>query len=164
MSAEEVAAATAMQQQADAAMIPGTPQEPGSPSGNASGGSLSAAVAGLSPEVAAPSMAELLNYLMKQNDRMNAMVEMMQHDRKSPTTSEKNHLANCKLDEKYFRNVGKFSNLKSGWKEWRRQFLNAVRECDVDFADMVEGFELLDEPIISTIALFPILRERHPRS
>ena len=98
-AAEEAAAAAALREQAAAMQqgVPSTP-EPGSPSGNTSGGSLSAAVAGLSPEVAVPSIAELLSYLMKQNDRMNAMMEMMAHDRKSPATNEKNHLANCKLD------------------------------------------------------------------
>ena len=146
MSASEVAAAAAReaQQEADAAILPDTLQEPRSP--ERGDGSLPAAVAGSSP-AATPSMAELLSYLMKQNDRLNAVMEMMAHDRKSPATNEKNHLANCKLDEKYFRTVGKFNNLKSGWKEWRRQFLNAVRECDVDWADMVETLEKLEDPI-----------------
>ena len=109
---------------------------------NAGTGSFSATGAG--PEPAVPSMSELLQYLRMQNDRMSAMMELMTHDRKGP---EKKQLENCKLDEKYFRNVGKYSNMKSGWKEWRRQFLNAVRECDVDWADMVEALEKLEEPI-----------------
>ena len=99
---------------------------------------------------------------MTQNERMNSMMEMMQHDRKTmvnTTTSEKSHLANCKLDEKYFRNVGKYNNLRSGWKEWRRQFPNAVRECDVDFADMVEAFEPLEEPI-DHIAAFSVTQNQ----
>ena len=155
-TAEDAAAAAAIREQAvaaDAAAVLGTPQEPGSPSGNTSGGSLSAAVAGSSPEAATPSVVDLMSYLMKQSDRMNAMMEMMQYDRNSPATSEKSHLANCKLDEKYFRNVGKYSNLKSGWKKWRRQF---VRECDADFADMVETFELLEEAIDHINAYTPI--------
>ena len=88
-----------------------------------------------------------MNHLILQNERLNAVMEMMVHDRKNQTTSDRNHLANCKLDEKYFRNVGKFNNTRSGWKEWRRQFLNAVRECDVDWAVMVETLEKLDDPI-----------------
>ena len=59
-------------------------------------------------------MSELLQYLKMQNDRMSAMMELMTHDRKGP---EKKQLENCKLDEKYFRNVGKYGNMKSGWKE-----------------------------------------------
>ena len=93
-------------------------------------------------------MAELLNFLLKQSEAMKPMMETMAHDRSSQTTmKEKDHLANAKLDEKYFRNVARYSSMKSDWKEWRRQFLNAVRECDVGFADMVEGFELLEVPI-----------------
>ena len=41
----------------------------------------------------------------------------------------------------------KFNNLRSGWKEWRRQFLGAVRGCDVDFADFVETFDNREDPI-----------------
>ena len=88
-----------------------------------------------------------MNHLMKQNERLNAVMEMMAHDRRNPATNEKSHLANCKLDAKYFRDVGKFNNLRSGRKEWRRQFLNAVRECDVGWADMVETLEALEDTI-----------------
>ena len=71
-------------------------------------------------------------------------MNMMQHDRKD---NPKRHLSNVRLEEKHFRNVAKFNNLCSSWKEWRRQFLNAVREGDVDFADFVETFDNREEPI-----------------
>ena len=147
---DEAAAAAAMQEPT-VPTGPLTPPEPGSPMQNAGTGSFSAT--GASPEPAAPSMSELLQYLKMQNERMNAMMELMTHDRKGP---DKRQLDNCKPDERYFCNVGKYSNLKSGWKEWRRQFLNAVRECDVDWADMVEALEKLEEPICNLKDYTPV--------
>ena len=92
---------------------------------------------GVEPEAAAvPSITELMNKMIQ-------MMAMMQSDKKP----EKDHLANCKMDEKYFRNIAKFSNQKSAWKEWRRHFLNSVRECDVGWADLVEGLENRVDPI-----------------
>ena len=52
---------------------------------------------------------------------MNTMMEMMAYDKKNGSNT--NHLANVRLDEKYFRGVEKFNNQRSGWKEWRRHFL-----------------------------------------
>ena len=82
-------------------------------------------------------MTELLRLLAKQSERKNAIMEMMALDKKSNA----HYMANARLDEKYFRSIDKFNNTKSGWKEWRRHFLNAVRECDVGFADLIEGYE-----------------------
>jgi len=78
---------------------------------------------------------------------MENMMQMMQHDRRDGQNAKGDRLANVRLEEKHFRNVQKFNNLRSSWKEWRRQFLNAVRECDVDFADFVETFDNHEEPI-----------------
>jgi len=130
MSEAEMAAAAGAQYDADVRL--NTP-----PLGPNSGSSSTAAVPPM--DAPPPSMADLMGFMTK-------LMEMMVHDRKN-MSSEKNHLANCKLDEKYFRKVPTFNNTRSGWKEWRRHFLNAVRECDVDWADMVEGLEKLDEPI-----------------
>ena len=88
-----------------------------------------------------------------QSGRMIAMMELMAYDKTQPETPQ---LANCTLDETYFRNVGKYSNLTSGWTEWRRQFLNAVRECDVDWADMVEALEKQEDPIDYLLDYTPI--------
>ena len=85
-----------------------------------------------------PSIAELLMYLHAQNVRMENMMQMMRHDRPE---ARGDRLANVRLDEKNFRNVPKFNNLRSSWKEWKRRLLGAIRECDVDFADFVETFE-----------------------
>ena len=74
-------------------------------------------------------------------------MQMMQHDRHDGTNTRGNHLANVRLEEKHFRNVEKFNNIRSSWKEWRRQFLGAVRECDVAFADFVETFDTCEDPI-----------------
>ena len=114
-SAEDQAAAAAGARDADATMVPGTPQEPRSPTGNAgTGNSPVAGASGPSTEAAVPTVAELM-ILMK------SMMETMVHDRDGRTPAkDKEHLANAKLDEKYFRNVAKYSNMKSGWKEWRR--------------------------------------------
>ena len=56
-------------------------------------------------------------------------------------------LANARLDERCFRNVGKFTNQRGDWKEWRMHFLTAVRECDATFADNLEVYERREEPI-----------------
>ena len=81
------------------------------------------------------------------------MMEMFALDRKN--VNEKSHFANVRLDEKYFRNLKQFDNKKANWKEWRRHFLNAVRECDVGWADMVESLEKLDEPIDALLSYTP---------
>ena len=111
-----------------------------SPTRNTDGG-LNPAVGG--PE-AAPSVAQLLMFLHQQNARMENMMQMMQHDRPENKTEK---LANVRLDERNFRNVPKYNNLRSGWKEWKRQFMAAVRECDVDFADFVWTFESWTDPV-----------------
>ena len=72
------------------------------------------------------------------------MMQMMHHDRPEAKAEK---MANVRLDERNFRNVIKFNNLRSSWKEWKRQFLGAVRECDVDFCDYVETFEGREEQI-----------------
>ena len=107
-SAEDQAAAAAGARDADATMVPGTP-EPQSPTGNAgAGNSPVAGASGSSTEAAVPTVAELM-ILMK------SMMETMVHDREGRTpVKDKEHLANVKLDEKYFRNVAKYSNMKSG--------------------------------------------------
>ena len=87
---DEAAAAAATQEPA-VPTGPLIPPEPGSPMQNAGAGSFSATGAG--PEPAAPSMSELLQYLKMQNERMNAMMELMTHDRKGP---DKRQLENCK--------------------------------------------------------------------
>ena len=56
-------------------------------------------------------------------------------------------MASGKLDENYFRSIVKFDNTKSSWKEWRRHFLNAVRDCDDSFSDLIEGLEKSPTPI-----------------
>ena len=105
------------------------------------GGGLCPAAGNAAP---VPSIADLLQHLGQQNARMENMMALMQHDRQN---NPKSHLSNVRLEEKHFRNVAKFNNLRSSWKEWRRQFLNAVRDCDVDFADFVETFDNREEPI-----------------
>ena len=69
---------------------------------------------------------------------------MMQHDRPEIKAER---LANVRLDERNFRTVPKFNNLRSGWREWKRQFIAAVRECDVDLAEFTWAFEGREEPI-----------------
>ena len=94
----------------------------------------------------AMTIQQLMVYLTHQNQVMTNMMAMLQHDRPE-VKAEKNHLANVKLDERNFRSVSKFNNLRSGWREWKRQFMAAVRECDVDFADFTWAFEQREEPV-----------------
>ena len=72
-------------------------------------------------------------FLTQQNQVMVNMTNMMQHDRRVPKA--KDHLANVKLNERNFRSPSKFNTARSGWREWKRQSMSAVRECDVQFAD-----------------------------
>ena len=59
-----------------------------------------------------------------------------------------NHrMASSRLDEKNFRNCVRFENDHSKFKEWRCHFLNAVRESDDDFANLLETFERHEEVI-----------------
>lgn len=95
------------------------------------------------PEQAAPSVAQLLMFITQQNARMESMMAMMQHDRPEVKAER---LANVRLDERHFRNVPKYSKPRSSWKEWKRQFMAPVRECDVDFGDFVWEFEGREEP------------------
>ena len=112
-----------------------------SPPRNADGG-LNPTVG--TPEQAAPTVAQLPMFLTQQNARMEAMMSMMQHDRPK---GKAERLANVRMDERNFRNVPKYSNLRSGWKEWERHFMGVVRECDVDFADFVGAFEGREDTI-----------------
>ena len=105
------------------------------------GGGLSPAAGNAAP---VPSIADLLQYLGQQNARMENMMALMQHDRQN---NPKSHLSNVRLEEKHFRNVAKFNNLRSSWKEWRSQFLKTVRDGDVAFAEFVETSDNREEPI-----------------
>ena len=96
------------------------------------------------PDQAAPSIAPLLLYVTQQNQRMEHLMTMMQYDRPEVKAER---LANVRLDERNFRTVPKYNNLRSGWREWKRQFMAAVRECDVDFSEFVWTFEGREEPI-----------------
>ena len=78
-------------------------------------------------------------------------MEMMALDKKNNA----HRMADARLGEKDFRSVDKFNNTKSGWKEWRRHFLNAVRKCDDSFADLIEGYEKHDGPLDSLHAYNP---------
>ena len=60
---------------------------------------------------------------------------------------EKSHFPNVKLDERNFRSCKTFSNQRKDWREWKRQFMSAVRECDTSFADVVWAHEKLEEPL-----------------
>ena len=138
MSAEEeAAAARAAGMEADAARVPGTPppsqppQFPQTPIQTPGIGGYDATGTGN-----VPSIHELMGKMVQ-------MMAMMQNDKKP----EKERLANCRLDEKYFRTVGRFDNTRSSWKEWRSHFLNAIRECDVGFTTVVEVNETSEEPI-----------------
>ena len=85
---------------------------------------------------------------------MQNMMAMFQHDRPE-IKAERSHLANVRLYERNFRTVYEFNNLRSGWKEWKRQFMAAVRECDVDFADFTWAFEGREEPVDHSTELNP---------
>ena len=109
-----------------------------------------ATAAGLDPGGGQPSaeamtIQQLMVYLTHQNQAMAKMMAMLQHDRPEP--KEKNHLANVKLDERNFRSVSKFNNTRSGWREWERQFMAAVRECDVDFANFTWAYEQREKTV-----------------
>ena len=134
----EVQAAAAAAMEAATVAAPNSPtlQPEDAPMDEPVDGNLPVATNG-SASLAAPSMADLLQFLANQSERMNTIIEMMAHAKKNSMY----YLANAKLDEKYFRTVEKFNNTKSGWKEWRRHFLNAARECDVGFADILECYE-----------------------
>ena len=82
---------------------------------------------------------------------MTGILQMMADDKKKNA----HDMASSRLDEKYFRAITKSDNTKSGWKEWRRHFLNAVRECDDSFADLIEGYEEHDGPLDSLHAYNP---------
>ena len=77
MGTPEMAAAAAALE-AEAASLQNVP---GTPTSELDGGSLSAAAVGAAPS-APPSLADLLQHLMAQNERMSNMMEMMQYDRK----------------------------------------------------------------------------------
>ena len=66
-------------------------------------------------------------------------------------------MANVRLDERAFRRLDKFTNKKDEWKEWRTQFLTAVRECDTGFATSLIGYEKAEDPIEDT-GLTPTLQ------
>ena len=54
-------------------------------------------------------------------------------------------MANVRLEERAFRRLEKFTNKKDEWKEWRTQFLTAVRECDTGFATSLIAYEKAED-------------------
>ena len=140
MSAEETARTAAAaerdawnQQAAMAVDAPTTPlQEPAAmPAAGLDGGALPGTTGQPSSSGSqgpAPSLQEMMGMLT-------SCLQMMVYDKKKSA----HWMASGKLDEKYFRSIVKFDNAKSSWKEWRRHFLNAVRDCDDSFSDLIEG-------------------------
>lgn len=96
------------------------------------------------PEAEAPSVHQLLLYLAQLNLTMQNMMAMMHRDRPQIKAER---LANVRLDERNFRTALKYNNLRSGWKEWMRQVMAAVRECDVGVAKITTAFERRGGPI-----------------
>ena len=75
--------------------------------------------AGFNPGVGQPppdamSVQQLMVYLTHHNQIMHNMMAMLQHDRRKIKAER---LANVRLDERNFRTVPKFNNLRSGWRE-----------------------------------------------
>ena len=66
--------------------------------------------------------------------QMTKMVELM-------AAGQKSHNANVKLDAKNFSRIERFSNKREDWRQWRKYFMAAVRESDVDFANFLENVE-----------------------
>ena len=135
MSTEEVARAAAVARQEAEAMQVDAPNTPtaAAPTGPVEGGPPDVGIA-----TPTPTLQEMMGI-------MTGILQMMADDKKKNA----HYMASAKLDEKYFRSITKFDNTKSGWKEWRRHFLNAVRECDDSFADLIEGYEKHDGPLDS---------------
>ena len=94
------------------------------------------------PPADAMSVQQLMVYLTHQNQIMQNMMAMFQHDRPEIKAER---LANVRLGERNFRTVPESNYLRSGWREWTRQFMAAVRECDVDFVDFAWAFEGREE-------------------
>ena len=83
-------------------------------------------------------------------DPLQTMMMMMQNLLQMHLDNQKKSnrwMADSKLDERKFRSIVKFDNKKSSWKEWRRHFLGAVRDCDDSFSDLIEGLEGSQEPL-----------------
>ena len=70
------------------------------------------------PDQAVPSVAQLLLFLKQQNQRMENLMAMMQHDRPKVKTER---IANVRLDERNFRNV------PSTGEGWSCSIPNAIK-------------------------------------
>ena len=97
------------------------------------------------PATNAMTIQQLMSSLAQQNQVMVNMMTVMQHDR--PDAKSRGHLANVKLDERNFRSLAKFNNTRSGWREWKRQFMSAAREFDVQFAGFTWAFEKQEQEV-----------------
>ena len=69
--------------------------------------------------------------------QMVKMVELL-------AASQKSHHSNVKLEVKNFTRIDKFSNRREDWRQWRKYFIAAIRECDVDFATFLETADRQD--------------------
>ena len=103
------AATTADQAQAAATAAPNTPtlQPEDATMEEPVGGNLPVAANG-SAQPAAPSMADLLQFLATQSERMNTIMEMMAHDKKNSM----HYLNSAKLDKSIFDQL-KSSTIRS---------------------------------------------------
>ena len=62
------------------------------------------------------------------------MMEMM----KLLANNGKSHLANTRLDVKNFARIEQFMNKREDWRGWKKHFTCSVRDCDADFAELLE--------------------------
>ena len=75
---------------------------------------------------------------------MQGLIQMNIDNQKLNLENQRNgnhKMASTKLEVKNFANLKSFENDPSKWKEWRRRFLNSVKECDDSFATLIESFE-----------------------
>ena len=126
---------------ASAAPLPSTPmQEPAAmPAAGLDGGALLGTAGqprSSGSQGPVPSLEQVLGV-------MSGILQMMADEKKKNA----HWMANAKLDEKYFRSLTKFDNTRSSWTYWRRHFLNAVRDCDDAFSDLIEGLEKSPTPL-----------------
>ena len=140
----------AMEVDASAAPVPGTPtQEPSSPEpatgldGGASVGTTGQPSS--SGQQQQPWQQGLRTDPMQQVALLMQNLIQMNIDREVREAAVekrgKHWMASGKLEEKYFRSLKHFDHEASNWKEWRRHFLNSVKECDDSFVDLIESFE-----------------------
>ena len=91
----------------------------------------------------------------QQNAQLHQLLQAFMAQQTAQATARPGPIAaiDGRLDERVFRNCETFTGQRTKWREWRRKTLNAIRECNHTFADLLEKKERSPDPVDTDIEM-----------